>query len=412
MIEKLHETRARGELASRRLDLTAVMPLIREIFTAVKTRGDAALLDYTEQYDHVRLTALEVQPAEVEAAKELVETGMVRCIERAAERIRTFHLRQKRQAWMDEFTEGIFLGERYVPYERVGAYVPGSYFSSALMCVIPAQIAGVPEIAVCTPPRRDGTVDPLTLVAADLAGATKLYKAGGAQAIAALALGTATVPRVQKIVGPGNIYVTAAKLGAREGGVEIDFPAGPSEVLIIADETATPAFIAADMLAQAEHGARSQAVLLTDSARLAAAVEREVAAATRTGGPRQHWILLGATLEECIEFANEYAPEHLELLVREPEEVLTRIKNAGAIFIGPYSPVAAGDYATGANHVLPTAGYPKLFSGLDVDHFMRRMTVQRVEKRGLATIREVVVRSCRAEGMEQHAASIEKRFAP
>jgi len=388
-----------------------VMPLIREIFTAVKTRGDAALLAYTEKFDHVRLTELKVQPEEVEAAKEQVDTSMVRCIEQAAERIRAFHLRQKRQAWLEEFSEGIFLGERFVPYECVGAYVPGSYFSSALMCVIPALIAGVPEIVVCTPPRRDGTVDPLTLVAADLAGATQLYRVGGAQAIAALAIGTATIPRVQKIVGPGNIYVTAAKLGAREGGVEIDFPAGPSEVLIIADETAIPAFIAADMLAQAEHGVKSQAVLLTDSPQLAAAVERELAAAASRGGPRQHWILLGETLEDCIEFANEYAPEHLELQVREPDAVVTRIKNAGAIFIGAYSPVAAGDYATGANHVLPTAGYSKLFSGLDVDHFMRRMTVQRLEKRGLEQIREVVVRSCRAEGMVQHAASIEKRFA-
>ncbi len=411
MIEKLRDARASHELTSRTMDLTAVMPLIREIFTAVKTRGDAALLEYTEKFDQVRLKEFEVQPEEVEAAKEQVDTSMVRCIERAAERISTFHLRQKRPAWLDEFSEGIYLGERYVPYERVGAYVPGSYFSSALMCVIPARIAGVPEIVVCTPPRRDGTVDPLTLVAANLAGATQLYKVGGAQAIAALAIGTATIPRVQKIVGPGNIYVTAAKLRAREGGVEIDFPAGPSEVLIIADETANPAFIAADMLAQAEHGVKSQAVLLTDSPRLAAAVERELAAARSSAGPRQHWILLGETLEECVEFANEYAPEHLELQVREPDEVVTRIKNAGAIFIGAYSPVAAGDYATGANHVLPTAGYPKLFSGLDVDHFMRRMTVQRLEKRGLAKIREVVVRSCRAEGMEQHAASIEKRFA-
>jgi histidinol dehydrogenase len=411
MIEKLRDARARHELASRTMDLTAVMPLIREIFTAVKTGGDAALLAYTEKFDHVRLTELEVQPEEVETAKEQVDTSMVRCIEQAAERISTFHLRQKRQAWLEEFSEGIFLGERYVPYECVGAYVPGSYFSSALMCVIPARIAGVPEIAVCTPPRRDGTVDPLTLVAADLSGATQLYRVGGAQAIAALAIGTATIPRVQKIVGPGNIYVTAAKLGAREGGVEIDFPAGPSEVLIIADETAIPAFIAADMLAQAEHGVKSQAVLLTDSPQLAAAVERELAVAASGAGPRQHWILLGETLEDCIEFANEYAPEHLELQVREPDAVVTRIKNAGAIFIGAYSPVAAGDYATGANHVLPTAGYPKLFSGLDVDHFMRRMTVQRLEKRGLEQIREVVVRSCRAEGMVQHAASIEKRFA-
>jgi histidinol dehydrogenase len=388
------------------------MPRAKGIIATVKSRGDAALREYTETFDRVTLTEIEVKPDDLEAAKERVDGEMVRCIEEAAMAIRNFHYRQKRRAWLEEFNEGLFLGEMYVPFDVVGAYVPGSYFSSALMCVIPAKIAGVREIVVCTPPGKDGNADPLTLVAANLAGATKICKVGGAQAIAALAFGTETIPKVQKIVGPGNVYVTAAKIAAREEGVEIDFPAGPSEVLIIADEAANPSFIAADMRAQAEHGEKSQAVLLTDSTRLATEVEREIAADTveDTRSRPQHWILIGESMDECIDFSNEYAPEHLEIIVQAPMDVLKRIKNAGSVFIGSYAPVAAGDYATGANHVLPTAGYAKLFSGLDVDHFMHRITLQWLDKDGLERIKDVVLRSCRAEGMEAHARSVEKRF--
>ncbi|RZN36992.1 MAG: histidinol dehydrogenase [Methanophagales archaeon ANME-1-THS] len=391
-------------------DLAAVMPRVREIIAGVKDRGDAALREYTERFDRVKLKELEVKPEEIEAARSSVDELTLRSIEAASRAIKRFHYRQKRRAWGEEFSEGIFLGELFVPFELVGAYVPASYFSSALMCVIPAVIAGVREIIVCTPPRTDGTIDPRTLVAAELAGATRIFKAGGAQAIAALALGTETIPKVQKIVGPGNVYVTAAKLVAREEGVEIDFPAGPSEVLIIGDETANPAFIAADMLAQAEHGEKSQAVLLTTSANLAAEVERIIIAEAGQARGAQFRILTAESLDECMEFANAYAPEHLELMVREPMDRLKRIRNAGSVFIGNYSPVAAGDYATGANHVLPTAGYAKLFTGLDVDHFMHRITIQWLDKGGLEKIRETVVRLSTAEGMERHAQSIEKRF--
>ena len=392
-------------------DLVAVMPRVREIIAGVKNRGDAALLEYTEAFDHVKLEKIEVGPEEIEAAKRNVDELTLRYIEEASTAIKKFHYRQKRHEWLEEFSAGVFLGEMYVPFEIVGAYVPASYFSSALMCVIPATIAGVREIVVCTPPRTDGQVDPLTLAAAELAGATRIFKAGGAQAIAALAFGTATIPQVQKIVGPGNVYVTAAKLVAREEGVEIDFPAGPSEVLIIGDETANPAFIAADMLAQAEHGEKSRAVLLTDSVRMAAEVERLILAEAGSENATQFWILIGESLDECLGFANDYAPEHLELIVREPMEALKGLKNAGSVFIGNYSPVAAGDYATGANHVLPTAGYAKRFSGLDVDHFMHRITVQWLDKGGLERIRDTVVSLSKAEGMERHARSIEKRFS-
>ena len=244
---------------------------------------------------------------------------------------------------------------------------------------------------------------------------------GGAQAIAALAFGTESIPKVQKIVGPGNVYVTAAKMLVRDLGekVEIDFPAGPSEILIIADETANPVFIAMDMFAQLEHGEKSRALLLTDSTRIAAEVEQKISAEVRAGEEEeemlqmqdQNYILVGDDMEECIEFANKYAPEHLEIMVRDPMRILKSIKNAGSVFVGDYSAVAAGDYATGANHVLPTAGYAKVFSGLDVDHFMRRMTIQMLDKKGLERIKDVVIDLSKAEGMERHAHSLEVRFS-
>jgi len=416
MIKKLKDVHKNKDFFNRTQDIAAVMPVVREIITEVKNRRDVALLEYTEKFDGVKQKEkeIEVRKEEIEAAKRSVDANTLMCIEEASEAIKKFHYRQKRRAWIEKFGEGFSIGEKYVPFDVVGAYVPASYFSTALMCVIPAKIAGVGEIVVCTPPGKDGNADVRTLVAANLAGATRIFKEGGAQAIAALAFGTETIPKVQKIVGPGNVYVTAAKMLVREKGVEIDFPAGPSEILIIADETANPSFIAADMLAQAEHGEKSKAVLLTDSTMIAAEVEREILAVAdeESESASQNWILIGDDVEECIEFANEYAPEHLEIMVKEPMEVLKRIKNAGSVFVGNYSPVAAGDYATGANHVLPTAEYAKFFSGLDVDHFMRRMTIQWLDKKGLEKIRDVVVSLSEAEGMEKHARSIEVRFSP
>jgi len=411
MIKTIKEVYENKDFFDRTVDIAAVMPVVNEIIAEVKNRGDEALREYTGKFDGVKLKEIEVRKEEVEDAKRSVDENTLRCIEETSVAIRNFHYHQKRRAWIEEFGEGVFIGEKYVPFDVVGAYVPASYFSTAMMCVIPAKIAGVRELVVCTPPGQDGNVDTLTLVAAELAGATRIFKLGGAQAIAALAFGTETIPKVQKVVGPGNVYVTAAKMAVREEGVEIDFPAGPSEILIIGDETANPAFVAADMLAQAEHGVKSKAVLLTDSARIAAEVEREILAQGGKKEVSQNWILLGDSIEECIEFANKYAPEHLEIMVKEPVEVLKRIKNAGSVFVGSYSPVAAGDYATGANHVLPTAGYAKLFSGLDVDHFMHRMTIQWLDKEGLEKIKDVVVSLSKAEGMEKHARSIEVRFS-
>lgn len=407
MVKKLRTIYENKDFFNRTLDLTAVMPVVKEIIAAVKDRGDEALREYTGKFDGVNLKEIEVTEEELKAAKRCVDEHTLSCIEAASEAIRKFHYRQKRVAWAEEFDRGIYLGEMYVPFDIIGAYVPGSYFSSALMCAIPAKIAGVRDIVVCTPPGKDGLVDPLTLVAAKLAGATRIFKVGGAHAIAALAFGSETVPKVQKIVGPGNVYVTAAKMAASEEGVGIDFPAGPSEVMIIADDSANPCFIAADMLAQAEHGEKSKAVLLTDSAQIAAAVEREIGA---EANQEQNWLLIGDSIEECIEFANEYAPEHLEIVVKEPLHVVKRIKNAGAVLVGNYSPVAAGDYATGTNHVLPTSGYAKLFSGLDVDHFMHRISLQWLDKEGLKKMKDVVVTLSKAEGMYKHARSVEARF--
>jgi len=431
-------------------EIEAVFPAVREVVEAVKERGDAALVELTERFDGVKLqpSELEVSEAELEEAEASLDPALKKSIEFAAEAIRKFHFRQKSKSWFEDFGVGgvesgrgvvrsgskgsIFLGEVFVPLERVGVYVPSGYFSTALMCVIPASVAGVREIAVCTPPqKKDGKISAAVLFAARIAGASRIFKVGGAQAIAALAFGTETIPKVQKIVGPGNVFVTAAKMLLRsERRIEIEFPAGPSEILIIADASANPEFIAADMLAQAEHGTHSKAILLTDDERLANAVQKELelaeeqaeraeraekaeraeqAEARRSAGAGQFWILLGS-MEECVEFANEYAPEHLEIVVREPFEILRGVKNAGSVFLGAFSPVAAGDYATGANHVLPTAGFASLFSGLSVHDFMRRMTVQMLDAEGLRKIKDAVVQLARAEGMEMHARSVEVRF--
>ena len=276
MIRTIKEVRESKELSSRILDLAAVMQRAKKILAAVKSRGDAALLDYTETFDRVSLTEIEVKPDELEAAKERVDDEMVRCIEEAATAIRNFHYRQKKRAWLEEFKEGLFLGEMYVPFDVVGAYVPGSYFSSALMCVIPAKIAGVREIVVCTPPGKDGHADPLTLVAAKIAGATKICKVGGAQAIASLAFGTQTIPQVDKIIGAGNLFVTLAKQQVY-GIVGLDGLAGPTETMVIADEYANPRWVAADLLAQAEHDILAKAILLTPNRNLAQRVQAAAA---------------------------------------------------------------------------------------------------------------------------------------
>lgn len=410
-------------LLSRETGIQDVLPNVNEILMEVGSKGDEALLKFTEKFEGAKLDkeGLKVSGEEIDAAYDAVDEKLLEALAEAAENIFAFHDEQReRDLWMTEVTAGVAVGQKVVPLDSVGAYVPGgraAYPSSALMSVIPARVAEVPRIVVCTPPRADGSVTPLTTVAADMTGADEIYKLGGAQAIAALALGTETVPKVSKIVGPGNIYVTAAKMLMR-GSVEIDFPAGPSEVLIIADRTADPAIIASDMIAQAEHDPHSLAVLVATDDLVASAVEEELNIQA-PGADRKEIvlqslehsaILVADDIDEALNFANAFAPEHLEILTLDPMEALRSVRHAGSVFLGRYTPVAAGDYASGTNHVLPTSGYARHFSGLNVDHFTKKMTVQMITEDGLRILEETVTTLAEAEGLKAHAESVRRRL--
>ncbi|MCK9276675.1 MAG: histidinol dehydrogenase [Methanoculleus sp.] len=403
-------------IAGRRSDLDRVKGPVSEIIGRVRAEGDDALIDLTKRFDGIDLTEIAVSDEEREAAYDLVDAQLVESLVQAEARISRFHeLQRGRDLWLQEMEPGITLGVKTTPLSRVGAYVPGgraAYPSTALMCTIPAMVAGVGEICCCTPP----PVNPITLVALDIAGVDEVYRVGGAQAIAAMAIGTETVPRVEKIVGPGNVYVTAAKMLLRDEA-EIDFPAGPSEIAILADSTANPVFVAADILAQAEHDPNAACVLVTTDAALADAVTEQVkrmAAAAERRDIIQKALdhsgyIVAGDIDEAIETVNGIAPEHLSVQVADPLAVLNRIRSAGSIFVGPYSAVACGDYASGTNHVLPTAGYSSLYSGLDVNHFCRRSTVQMIAREGLEAIGDVVETIADAEGLHAHAESVRVR---
>ncbi|MDD1758450.1 MAG: histidinol dehydrogenase, partial [Methanotrichaceae archaeon] len=392
-----------------------------EILMEVGSKGDQALFSYTEKFEKAKLKDLRTSPEEISAAYAAVDQKLLSALERAAENILTFHYEQKEHdLWLSEISLGVVVGQKTVPLESVGAYVPGglaSYPSSALMNIIPAKVAGVPRVVICTPPKSDGSVMPATLVAADLAGADEIYKLGGAQAIAAMAFGTESIARVNKIVGPGNIYVTAAKMLVR-GTVEIDFPAGPSEVLIIADRYADPGILASDMIAQGEHDPHSMAVLVTWDELLANAVAEELQIqaeiAERNDIISQSLghsaILIAEDAVEAVEFANVFAPEHLEIVTSDPMLILKEIRHAGSVFLGPFTPVAAGDYASGTNHVLPTSGFARLFSGLNIDHFTKKITVQIIDDQGLADLGETIITLAEAEGLKAHAESVKRRL--
>jgi histidinol dehydrogenase len=403
-------------IAGRRSDLDRVKGPVSEIIGRVRSEGDAALLDLTKKFDGIDLEEIAVTEEEREAAYDEVDAELVASLVEAEERISRFHeLQRGRDLWLQEVEPGITLGVKTTPLSRIGAYVPGgraAYPSTALMCTIPAKVAGVREICCCTPP----PVNPITLVALDIAGVDEIYRIGGAQAIAAMALGTESIPRVEKIVGPGNVYVTAAKMLLRDEA-EIDFPAGPSEIAILADETANPTFVAADVLAQAEHDPNSACVLVTTDAAVADAVGAEVKRMAATAQRRdiiakalEHsGYIVAADLDEAVATVNGVAPEHLSIQVADPLAVLNRIRSAGSIFVGPYAAVACGDYASGTNHVLPTAGYASLYSGLDVNHFCRRSTVQVITREGLDAIGDVVETIADAEGLHAHAESVRVR---
>ncbi|MBN2109597.1 MAG: histidinol dehydrogenase [Methanosarcinaceae archaeon] len=411
----------REKLINRGGELADVSETVAAIIRDVKENGDEALRSYTKKFDRADITAIEVSQEEIDEAVDSIDASLLEKLEFAAENIRKFHQAQMpERTWFMELSPGIELGQKFTPLESVGAYVPGgraSYPSTALMTIIPARVAGVKSVVMCTPPGPDGKVNALTLAAARTAGADHVYKIGGVQAVAAMAYGTKSVRPVSKIVGPGNVYVTAAKMQVRDSA-EIDFPAGPSEVLIIADDSADAAMAASDLIAQAEHDPNAVSVLVTVSEELAEQVHREVLEqAGRTARAeivnaslKNAAVLVADSMEECIQFSNDFAPEHLEIMVADPDPVLEDIDNAGSIFVGNYAPVPVGDYASGTNHVLPTAGYAKIYSGLNILHFLKCSSIQKISKEGLMTLRDAVISIAEKEGLMAHAESVRARF--
>ncbi len=400
-------------VSMRRGSLADVKESVEAIIGDVRKNGDAALFALTEKFDKQKLSSLQISQEAIDAAYDEVDPALVQALIEAEARISRFHeLQMDKSLWLEETEPGITLGVKTTPLDRVGAYIPGgraAYPSTVLMTTVAARVAGVPEIVLCTPP----PVHPLTLVALDIAGVTEAYSIGGAQAIAALALGTETIRPVQKIVGPGNVFVTQAKMLLREYA-EIDFPAGPSEIGVLADESANPAFIAADILAQAEHDPNAACVLVTSSERIAhdvgTEIEKQIASAPRREimekALAHSGYVIAGDLDEAVDLMNEIAPEHLSIQTFDPLTTLGKIRHAGSIFIGPYTPVACGDYASGTNHVLPTAGYAKSYSALDVHHFMKRSQVQMVTRDGLDSIGDIIELLAGAEGLAAHAASV------
>ncbi len=396
---------------------------VREIIAEVRRSGDQAVLKFTRHFDGADLGTLEVSAAEMAAAESAVSPALREAITRAADNIAAFHRRQLRGSLMCREDSGVVLGQLVRPLDRVGAYVPGggaSYPSSVLMTVIPAGVAGVKEVVVATPPRPDGGVDPYVLFAAKKAGAVRIFRCGGAQAVAALAYGTETIPRVDKIVGPGNLYVTLAKKEVA-GTVGIDMLAGPSEVLVLADDSARADFIAADLLAQAEHDALAAAWCVTTSRRLIqelpAEVERQCAALkrSRTAGAAlrsQGALVLAADLEAAVQIVNKIAPEHLELHLADPWPWLDRIQNAGAVFVGGYTPEPVGDYWAGPSHVLPTGGAARFSSPLNVDDFVKKISVIHYTETALAAAADHIEALAAVEGLEAHGRAVSIRRKP
>lgn len=396
---------------------------VQAILNDIKENKDEAMFRYTKQFDGADINAASilVTKEEIEAAYKQVDEKLVAIIRKSIENIRVYHEKQKQYSWFDSEENGTILGQKVTPLERVGVYVPGgkaAYPSSVLMNIIPAKVAGVKEIVMTTPPNKEGIVNPATLVAANEAGIDKIYKVGGAQAIGALAYGTESIKKVDKIVGPGNIYVALAKKLVY-GNVSIDSIAGPSEILVLADETANPRFVAADLLSQAEHDQLASAILVTTSEELAKKVEKEVEQFTSELSRKEiiesslsqyGYILIAKDLEEAIEVVNEIASEHLELMTKDPFQVMTKIKNAGAIFIGEYSSEPLGDYFAGPNHVLPTNGTAKFFSPLSVDDFVKKSSIIYYSRKALEPIHQDIIDFATAEQLTAHANSIKVRF--
>lgn len=396
---------------------------VNDILSNVKSEGDKALFQYTKDFDKADINSsnVVVTQEEIDEAYNLVDKNLLNVIRKALVNIRSFHEKQKQYSWFDSKPDGTMLGQKVTALSRVGVYVPGgkaAYPSSVLMNVIPAKVAGVEEIIMCTPPGKDGKVYPTTLVAAKEAGVDVIYKVGGAQAVGAMAYGTESIPKVDKIVGPGNIYVALAKK-AVFGYVSIDSVAGPSEIMVLADETANPRFVAADLLSQAEHDEMASAILVTTSEELAGQVSKEVdgfvAVLSRKDIIQKSldtygYILIASSMEEAIDVVNEIASEHLEIVTKNPFDTMTRVKNAGAIFLGEYSSEPLGDYFAGPNHVLPTNGTAKFFSPLSVDDFIKKTSIISYSKEALDSIHNDIENFANAEHLTAHANSIHVRF--
>ncbi len=395
--------------------------LIKSIFEKVEKEGDNALKLYAEKYDNQVIDSIEVSEQEIAEAVNLVDEELKIAINTAKSNIEKFHQSQKEIPQKIETTEGVVCWRESRAIDKVGLYIPGGtapLFSTVLMLAVPAKIAGCKEIILCSPPQKNGKINPIILYVANLCGVSKIFKVGGAQAIAAMSLGTLTVPKVYKIFGPGNQFVTEAKIFAQKLGIAIDMPAGPSEVLVIADETANPSFVASDLLSQAEHGADSQVIFLTIYREILEKVKQETEAQLQDLPRRDiaekalensSFILLNS-IEECIEFSNEYAPEHLILSIDNPENILPEITNAGSIFLGNYTPESAGDYASGTNHTLPTNGNARAYSGVSLDSFVKKITIQRISEKGTQNLGKTIEKMAAEEGLFAHKNAVTLRL--
>jgi histidinol dehydrogenase len=422
-INELTSVQVKAVMERSMEDISSIYEEVRKIVEDIKQRGDDVILEhYKKHKTDISASDLEATTEEIREAYAQLDPKVVECLKIAAENIVKFHKAElERDMWSIEIREGVLAGRITRPMDIVGCYIPGGtavYPSSILMTVLPAKVARVPQVVAITPPSKGMKANPATLVAADIAGCDRVFKVGGPWGVAGLAYGTEAMPRVHKIVGPGNKYVTAAKMLVY-GRVDIDSPAGPSEALILADETGAPELIAIDFLSQAEHDPDSAAVLVTTSEKLASDVchiiHREFDALDRkeileSALTKHSYVLIAQDMDQAIDFANEYAAEHLQIMTKDPFITLNRIKHAGSIFLGPYAPVPVGDYASGTNHVLPTGQCARMFSGLSVDDFIKKPTFQYLSRKGLASLKDTVVTLAEAEGLPIHARSVRARF--
>lgn len=403
------------------IDTSIIEQSVSRILEKVRKKGDKAVLKYTKKFDGVNLNSLLVTDEEINRAESMLHEELKTAIRQAKNNIEVFHLAQREEIKKIETMPGITCWRKAQPIEKVGLYIPGGsapLFSTVLMLAVPARLAGCEEIILCTPPSKDGGINPAILFTAQLCGISKIFKVGGVQAIAALTYGTPSIPKVFKIFGPGNQYVTAAKQQVQQHGVSIDMPAGPSEVLVIADETAIPEFAASDLLSQAEHGSDSQVILVTTSESMAEKVNEAVyeqlknlpRKETATKALQNSRVIITRSIDEAIALSNLYAPEHLILSCDNAEEVSGKVTNAGSVFLGNYSPESAGDYASGTNHTLPTNGFAAMYSGVSLDSFVKKITFQQLTKDGLKNIGNTVMAMAAAEGLEAHKNAVAIRL--